>query len=114
TLRVLPKAVRHSRPRVEHGQFAYRLDQWFAIFVEYDGFHSRNCGVEAAGLDWAKDRAAEQAAGDFGAARIVDDRAAALTNFVEKPYVCFGVPYFTGGAQNPQRRQIMAMDRFRP
>src|SRR5206468_10220139 len=97
-LRVFPEALRHAGPRRLHDQLAHLAANGLAVLAEALGRHPRDGPGERARLDRRDWEAAQDAAGDLRAARVVDDRQARLARVLEEPAVGLGIPGLTGRA----------------
>ena len=85
TLVVVPKTARHPNPRFANDQFADAPAHRISVFVHHIRVHSRQRSGKRARFFGREKIAHQNAARDFGAARIIDDRQLSVANGVEKP-----------------------------
>src|SRR5262249_4202354 len=95
-LRVAPEPRGHAGPGPRHDELAHFAADGPALLAVALGRHARDGAVERTGLDRRDGKRREDAAGDLGAARVVDDRHALLADVLEEPAVGFGIPRLAG------------------
>ena len=95
-----------------HDQLADLVAHGPALIVHDVGGDARRRAGERRRLERREDVAADQPAGDFGAARVVDDRQPAAADDIEEPAPRLGVPRLAGRAEDAQRRQVVAANRL--
>lgn len=98
-LSVVPEAAGHADPGGAEDEFADLPDDGVAGVVDDIGGHAGEGAGEAAGALGGEDVAAEDAAGDFGAAGVVEDGACAAADVAEEVEPGVWVPGFAGGAE---------------
>src|SRR6185295_17932256 len=106
-LRILPEAGRHAGPGLGDDELTYLSADGPAVVAEALRCHARDRTGERARLDRRDGEAAQNAAGDLGAAGVVDDRNLRLARVLEEPLVRLGVPGLAGRADDAQRGKIM-------
>lgn len=99
TFSVVPEAAGHADPWLLKDEFADLPGDGVAGVVDDIGGHAGEGACEAAGDEWGDDVAAEDAAGDFGSAGVIEDGALASADAVEEPHPGVRVPGFAGGAE---------------
>ena len=106
-LAVVPQAARHPRPRLRAHELADLAAHRAAVVVEHVDRHAERGTAERARRQRLHDVRREEARADLGAARDVDDRAAAAADDVEVPAPRRFVPRLAGRREHAQRRQVV-------
>ena len=106
-LRIIPETARHADPRLPEDEFTDLPAHGVAGFVHDIGGHTGQRTAEGARFHRREHVAHENAAGDFGAAAVVDDGKFSFADFVEQPQPRFGIPRLAGGTEFAKRGQIM-------
>ena len=111
-LAVVPQAAGHARPRLRAHELADRAAHRPAVVVEHVDRHAERGPAERARRERLHDVRRQEARADLGAARDVDDRAAAAADDVEVPAPRRFVPRLAGRREDAQRRQVVRAHRF--
>src|SRR5437899_861041 len=93
---VTPESAGHAGPRRADRELAHLTPHRPTLFVENVGGNSRHRPGKRARLDRENRQGADDAAGDLGPARIVDDRTAPTADLLEVPAVWIFVPHLAG------------------
>src|SRR5262249_35354266 len=93
-------------------QLAHLIAHRLAQLVDYIRRHAWHRAREGAGLDRLNRGAADDAAGDLRAARVVDDGAASAADHLERPVPRAGVPWLATGADDAQLAQVVFAHRL--
>src|SRR5579859_4819802 len=99
---IAPEAARHTGPRLANDQLAHGAAERAALRVGDVSGNAGHGARKAGRLDRRPGRRAENAAGAFGAARVVDERGAPLADDAEVPPPRLGIPRFAGRAEHEQ------------
>src|SRR5207244_5154779 len=106
-----PEPARHPGPGPPDDELSDRATKSLAMLVYDVRVHPGARAAERAGRDRRPGRAADDAAGDFGAAGVVDDRATLLADVAEVPPPGIRIPWLTGRAENKERGTVLRADR---
>src|SRR5258705_12162930 len=105
-----PEAAGHADPRLLDDELPYLAGFYrLSVLIENVDIHSGTRSRERARLNRQQRIAHQNAAGDLGAAGVVDDRGFAVTDFLEQPPPRRGIPGFTGRGEHSQAAEAVAL-----